>query len=213
MSERRARVKETEGMTLAKGKASECPRFLLAEDEDTEDGVELAAKVGEDEVAVRAAHAGARHTDAAARARPARILAKRDDPSPLFHLFGVVAQETGEVAGVGQGMASRCQALRGLLASFVAGERLHPQVNLPDTGPLERKALLGDVGVDVAEVLGTNGALDQLRQAEGLVVGGREADGLDEFQIAHHELAELHTELLILEDAPRVFVIASSRLD
>ncbi len=153
---------------------------LLAEDEDAVGGAELAAEVVEDEVAVRTVHVDARHVDVAVLppARPAGVLTQGDDPDPLLHLFGVAREETGEVAGVGQNVAGGNQALRSLLARLSSEERLDPHFNRLDIRPLERETLRGNIGVEVAVVARAEGALDQIHQTEGLVVGDRETDEL-----------------------------------
>lgn len=148
---------------------------LVAADEDTEAGVDLAAKGEEAEEARRAVHRGIRHQDKAVRGRPPRILADGENPPvPLFYLLWVVVLETGQIAGVGEGMAGNSQPFCGLLAGLVVKVRLNPQVHCPNTGPIERETLLGDGGIDVDDVAFANGSLDQLPQAERAVVGDGE---------------------------------------
>ena len=124
-----------------------------------------------EEVAIRAAHASVRNKHAAVRVRPPRVLADRVDPVPLRHLLGVVVEEAGEVAGVAEGMARLEEPLRGLLARLAVEIGLDPAQHLPDTRPLERETLLGDIAVDVAEILPSDGPLDDLREADRLIVG------------------------------------------
>lgn len=132
------------------------------------------AEAAEAEVAVRSVNVGARHGDAAVRARPPGILADREHPArPLRHLLGVVVQVTGQVASVAEDVALAREPLRGLLTRLAVQIRLHPALHLPDTGASELETLRGDILVDVAEVGLADGLLDQLREADRLVVGDR----------------------------------------
>ena len=124
---------------------------------------------------MRAIHAGEGHVDVAARMRPPRVLAQRDNRVVLLDLGRVLTEEGRKLDGVLESVTLGHETLRGSLASFVVEERRELQHHSPNIGSRELEALGGDILVDVVDVLFADRQLNQLRQTEGLIEGGWEA--------------------------------------
>ena len=144
-------------------------------DENAAVRIEPVVKPAEAEVAARANHAGEGHEDAAARIRPPRILAQRENHTVLLHIIRIVGQELGQDADTLQGEAFGDQAFCCLFAGLAIEERRQLQVHLTHTLP-ELESLGSDVRVDVPEVVRTDRRLNERDQPD-VVVDGRRKGG------------------------------------